>query len=666
MRLDDLSEALLEKYENRLETFQSWPSESPAFIKDLVEAGFVYTGQDDIVFCCRCKKVFADWKDGESPLQRHKSENGSCSYLLDRETFLQSGQMPSHVFRPCPGESFESSTATGPGPEASIRQTQTLEEANAYQNTNPNILFVNNSTLHINLDEDDMEIRRTGNFDQSRRNADVPKLIIPTMKYEPSIQRNLSPKKSPSPYTHQQHNMSPQFSEVTSHTTSAMHQQQTINPQSAMTITPQTRAIVAPQSRMSQSTSPRPHVNTYSSPNILEQPSNRNSSPNILNQPYIRNGNMANKIARLHTFLTWPQEVRIEPLELAEAGFYYLGKDDGVKCYRCEIALRNWEDEDKAWTEHTKWSPNCPLVIEHNTNVNAQRQISTHQVTQNPLSASSYALPTEDVFRSPRLSPNTLPQANPQHQPDFQLRQNSPNLQSFMPHYNSHAPHINDVPMQSGFQMHGVYNTMIDERVQGQPRSYSGISQQENHMPQTQNQNLMSGFKELFSEKDIENLFDAGFTVDKIIEVQNAGFQKYHAYFTSVETIADAIMHYMEHGNLDTHTVPPSNASNTNALEAAGQDEQDIVQTSAQKPAQNQTNESRKSEETKKEEIVDLQRELDRAKEMQMCKICMDQQVGVVFFPCGHLLTCPSCSTGMEQCPLCRATIESSSRIYLS
>jgi baculoviral IAP repeat-containing protein 2/3 len=41
------------------------------------------------------------------------------------------------------------------------------------------------------------------------------------------------------------------------------------------------------------------------------------------------------------------------------------------------------------------------------------------------------------------------------------------------------------------------------------------------------------------------------------------------------------------------------------------------------------------------------------------CKICMDEEVGVVFLPCGHLLSCVMCAPAITNCPLCRREIQS-------
>lgn len=47
-----------------------------------------------------------------------------------------------------------------------------------------------------------------------------------------------------------------------------------------------------------------------------------------------------------------------------------------------------------------------------------------------------------------------------------------------------------------------------------------------------------------------------------------------------------------------------------------------------------------------------------------LCQICCDQQLSMVFLPCGHSMSCPSCATALTTCPLCRKRIEATVRAY--
>ncbi|XP_050067514.1 death-associated inhibitor of apoptosis 2-like [Anopheles maculipalpis] len=61
-----------------------------------------------------------------------------------------------------------------------------------------------------------------------------------------------------------------------------------------------------------------------------------------------------------------------------------------------------------------------------------------------------------------------------------------------------------------------------------------------------------------------------------------------------------------------------------------------------------------------------LKEENNRLKEERECKICLTREVGVVFCPCGHLVSCVQCAPAIYNCPVCRALITGRIRTYLS
>ncbi len=67
--------------------------------------------------------------------------------------------------------------------------------------------------------------------------------------------------------------------------------------------------------------------------------------------------------SRVKTFTNWPAETGQTPEIMAEAGFFYIGRRDHVKCFYCDGGLRNWESSDDPWLEHARWFANCTYVI---------------------------------------------------------------------------------------------------------------------------------------------------------------------------------------------------------------------------------------------------------------------------------------------------------------
>ncbi|XP_071135937.1 death-associated inhibitor of apoptosis 1-like isoform X2 [Mytilus edulis] len=65
---------------------------------------------------------------------------------------------------------------------------------------------------------------------------------------------------------------------------------------------------------------------------------------------------------RLSTFQTWPTSIQQHPETMAEAGFYYTGNNDHVRCFHCGIGLQNWDSEDNPFVEHARWSAECQFL----------------------------------------------------------------------------------------------------------------------------------------------------------------------------------------------------------------------------------------------------------------------------------------------------------------
>ncbi|CAH8567474.1 unnamed protein product [Schistosoma turkestanicum] len=56
------------------------------------------------------------------------------------------------------------------------------------------------------------------------------------------------------------------------------------------------------------------------------------------------------------------------------------------------------------------------------------------------------------------------------------------------------------------------------------------------------------------------------------------------------------------------------------------------------------------------EEVQEIVQETLR--EVALCRVCMDQPISRVFFPCGHTICCSVCADRVDQCPICRKSIE--------
>ena len=78
-------------FEGRMNTFKfprRW--EGPVEDRTIAEAGFIYTGQKDLVRCCNCNINLDRWTKDMDPLLRHKEESPNCSFVRHK---LQEGSL---------------------------------------------------------------------------------------------------------------------------------------------------------------------------------------------------------------------------------------------------------------------------------------------------------------------------------------------------------------------------------------------------------------------------------------------------------------------------------------------------------------------------------------------------------------------------------------------
>lgn len=63
--------------------------------------------------------------------------------------------------------------------------------------------------------------------------------------------------------------------------------------------------------------------------------------------------------ARIRSFAEWPRHMKQKPEQLSEAGFFYTGVGDRVKCFSCGGGLKDWAEDDEPWEQHAVWLNKC-------------------------------------------------------------------------------------------------------------------------------------------------------------------------------------------------------------------------------------------------------------------------------------------------------------------
>jgi hypothetical protein len=72
----------------------------------------------------------------------------------------------------------------------------------------------------------------------------------------------------------------------------------------------------------------------------------------------------------------WDQRLPVSIDELSEAGFYYTGVDDLVKCFHCNGGIYGWGVEDNAFLAHEQEFPKCNYMnLRKSLDLKSNRQI---------------------------------------------------------------------------------------------------------------------------------------------------------------------------------------------------------------------------------------------------------------------------------------------------
>ena len=395
---------------------------------------------------------------------------------------------------------------------------------------------------------------------------------------------------------------------------------------------------------------------------------------------------LASEHHRLTTFVDWPHNHPIRPWDLSAAGFYYLGTNDSVKCFKCGISLHNWDPEDTPWGEHQKWSPRCPLVLEHFRDRPHQRE--DHAQRQDVISRERYTS-SQEAIQCGRPEQNHGPNDRqvPITSSDRSLHDNWSRSEQFPAQVVSNVSRPQNPPLE---QQHPQRHTQPMTTSQEESHVTSGrqsCSTVESGSSQDRRSCSPRGSTAL--EIDMERLAEMGFTTQQINDAISAQVETTGSNFTSYADLVSALLvsqaRQVTHQTCEPATqegcqsssppppiiipseIPPPRWRENQAFE--GRNCVSAVTSPTTAPPdinglrRSLSEPAPRSSESGEES---LEEKLERMQEERLCKICMDAEVSVVFLPCGHLSCCSVCANGMKLCPMCRRPIHEKVRTYLS
>jgi len=357
---------------------------------------------------------------------------------------------------------------------------------------------------------------------------------------------------------------------------------------------------------------------------------------------------MKSEEKRLRTFDTWPKELvdKVKPTDLAQCGFFYTLARDKVICAFCRIPAWDWADTDIPIKEHYKHNSDCPLLNDIECGNQPIQNIKFNVLLMEfqdivPNYSSSYS---EDEIAFPASwNSNNFSRQEPAVQVSNHFLINSHNNSSI-----NQANTFDELPLDQFklSQLNKIREYILPHK-QADDRYLlcdSRINTFKNwpHKFPKKEQLAKAGFYYLGTDDQVK-CYSCGLVLSKWSKNDDPWIE--HCKYSG-----DCEYLRLEKGR---------DFTNRKAISKNSPESQAVCSsTGASSESSNSSDiENETYPESNSDEDLNLK---------NPCKICMIKETGVVFMPCGHLISCASCAVAMKDCPICRKNISDTMKIYLS
>ncbi|KAK3605776.1 hypothetical protein CHS0354_033981 [Potamilus streckersoni] len=641
----------------RLESFNTLPSSTRGTAIRLAQSGFYYTRQGTRIRCYACNVGHEGWNDADDPHELHRRISPNCPFLEGNPTYPNFPIIPDTIHS---GNNTERSTSSAT-PMIPVIQERT--QSRVLETQPVIILSVNHSSmLHLN----EMSV--------------LPSAVADGYLQVPSETVQVDARKEKA---------------ETQDSSICMKQQQTNSNPRAGASQPETSPSSSSMSHPQQPTEDAENTQ-YSSPGnfVLRIPTRQDEDPGVDPLPQTmserpKHPEHATLSSRINSYTSWPIHLDQTPQQMAEAGFFYAGINDYTRCFQCGGGLRNWEPGDNPWIEHARWYPQCAYVLGKrgqrfvNAVLKKQAELLAAQNAEQSNSCSTTTTTTTIVISGTGNSSESE-----------SVRQ--PNAQTGKPKYFQN-PNENDIAnklIEMGYQRERVREAILEvKRRRGQQEitiehAIDLLLADEERRTTAGRQNEGVTMQELIQESGRLILHDdssqpptsASTSVPPAPppaateSCQNSGHQYQVAGGRSTgQQQSGQINQSTGLGRIASLAQSRQNTSGPMSIAVDVPLSSPSFGNRVGHHSNKSTAANGRSSPTLLEPISlpaldaeSLKEEYLRLRDQNVCKICMERKIDLVFLPCGHLMCCQVCGQSLRICPICRAKINGSAKTYLS
>jgi len=626
------------KYEEvRLDTFRSWPANAKVEAWKMAKAGLQYTGLHEEVKCTFCGCFLNDWQYGDQVMSKHRQASPDCPFvkntsdnvplsgrrqpvmdhIQNTETDMVDGDTDEedtdHVnvdTRTIPDLS-EGGLTAGSSPMEVSEQNRLHEDMRLEQNRlnsfeNWSLPFIRPEDLakagfyYINQ-HDNCRCAFCDNCVGDWEEGDVPMeehaKLFPLCPFVRGV--NVGNVRRSAANQHNSRPQQPQQPAASSSSSAPGHDE----------------------------TGLRWYRNPNSGPEKGFPCSQYPESLGIISHHGPLHPSYATVEARIRTFRDWPPALKQQPEELADAGFYYIGLSDQVKCFYCDGGLRNWQPEDNPWVEHARWFTKCVFVRLRKGDEFIQQSIATKPPAPSEELAGESRDVTEDEVRaamSAAVVKQVLSMGLEASRVKMAIKKQ---LQNYGCIFDTPESLINAAFSVQRQQERRVNNEGTNGAMLETRRSVDEVTSR--HWE--------------FSSEDEDEL-QVHSSLPASVNLNPSRGPSNPVAITSPPPPPPPPP------SVSTDVPPPTPKTPAAVPSVISPPITAVASTTADKKA----------------EAVSLEDENARLKEQRTCKVCMDGEVGVVFLPCGHLICCVNCAPSLKDCPVCRCNIQGTVRTFMS
>ncbi|XP_045535987.1 putative inhibitor of apoptosis [Papilio machaon] len=611
---------------NRLNTFTNWPACALINPVRIAKAGFFYTGQGTEVQCFSCSGKLSQWNCGDQVMWRHRMMYPNCEFVINPQS---SGNVPLTPGGDCPSTD-EPVAPSESSPQRSNRSSsndQNIDESSQdYGHTEEDEMYKTDILRLLSFTNwNDSSVSQEALVNAGFYHAGEGRLRCAWCGGELAPFRNFGSLGSPL----EVHRM---YFPRCAHAQALETAQR--NNYAMMPTRPWEDPDVPDNTDNNQPQSSGAAHNAR----VVAAGSSWRSLGVVGGGA--RHAAYASLASRLQTFSHWPADRPQVPKALAEAGFYYTGVDDQVRCFYCDGGLGKWEAGDAPWSEHAHWFPHCGylLLVKGHDFVESCRNKSSVQRT----------LSADSGLSTRRRNPSA----------NFSITDSQ--VDACMESSTAMAA------LGAGLDAARVRRALVRRlRTTGLPFSSSEalidavLDEQLNEEAWSVTPQSQRLARDILAET-LRDFVPGGTRLMPPSRAEDESESRSESESPSVSPTPAArnITPFRRRDVTPSRASLPTQPSRSEKTQTRSLSSSKERKTSGDKK-RNASPASQKKELTLEEENRQL-------KEARLCKVCMDSEVSVVFLPCGHLVSCAGCGAALAACPLCRAAVRALVRAYLA